>query len=138
MKKQQNKTIKFGSKEFKKLQARWYSKLKAEGFQDIETDEMLLNVNSTRWARLKTQTRMADANAYYELATRFLYEYDFENDTGKITDIDKVIWMYHVEGLGVRPLADVLKKLKFKKKGYGTVAKVVKRLKQIMIERYVK
>lgn len=108
-----NKTAKF-----KKLQQRWYKKLKAKGFKDIEKP------NSPH---LKTWTSYTGADAeaasgfvsepnrvkleYYDLARKFLQTHTFKSER------HRQMFEMHVEGLGYRQIAKRFKVTKFKVSG---------------------
>lgn len=100
------------SKSFKKLQATWYAKLKDEGFEDIERSEDMLKVWSTTFTMAvpnsSTPIQLAAKESYYRFATHFLNEYKFEKDR------DKVIWEYHSNGISMRNIAELLKKVNIK------------------------
>lgn len=122
------------NQDFKKLQDKWYKKLKKDGFEDIEDVEkdQLKNWSQNMFSKSMTQAGGWQAKAeYYSLASRFLSEYKFSRS------IDKVIWEYHAEGISNRDIATTLKKARVKKIGRGTVGNILKALKNKMYEMYL-
>jgi hypothetical protein len=85
---------------FKKLEARWYKKLKDAGFDDIE--------DSTRPGRplhawhsfrfYSQNTRSENAELYYQMAAHLLLEFKFENTT------HQRIWELHADGWSKRQI----------------------------------
>ncbi len=117
--------------DFKKLQAKWNKKLEKSGFIDIEDETERLKSWSIRW---RTKKRLNEAKArqpYYELATQFLSEYEFESN------LDQIIWEYHSNGLSIREIADTLKKVKIgRHQTRNTVWPTIKRLEEAMKRKY--
>jgi hypothetical protein len=82
------------------LQREWYAKLKASGFEDIETGDE----NS---GLLKTDKRIEEGRGdeyaasaeYYRRAGVFLHHHDFASDA------DRSIWELHSEGVGMNEIA---------------------------------
>jgi len=82
------------------LKREWYAKLRASGFQDIETGD-------EHDGLLKTDKRFQDGHEsadaaqaeYYRLASSFLYEHRFK------TPRDRRIWEAHAEGVPMREIA---------------------------------
>lgn len=80
-------------RQFVELQARWYNKLKREGFKDIESfapngqpyDLM------TTWPNKPPELAQHHAE-YYRAASHFLHEYRFK------TKLDRAIWALYCEG----------------------------------------
>jgi hypothetical protein len=118
--------------DFEKLKAKWYKKLKDDGFVDIEYDDKLFVgvPTSVLGKRLKDGVWQAKA-AYYSMAESFLIEYAFSNE------LDKIIWDYHANGISVREIAETLRKAKIKKTNRTTVWLTVKRLEKIMKQMYL-
>lgn len=123
-------------KDFKKLKDQWYKKLKEEGFEDIEHANGRLKHapvdNPVDYLRLLYSGRPE----YYELATRFLNEYDFDNE------LERIIWEYHTNGLSRREIFKVLDKVKVKKVtgkplGQTRIGYIIKRLSTEMKKCYV-
>lgn len=124
-------------KEFEKLKKTWYKKLKEEGFVDIEADEdTLKSWDSGGYHRSRVSTEQTlwmqqNAEAYYGLASSFLHEFKFE------TELDKVIWEYHSNGISVRNITKLLKNAGIKKINRTAVWIVVKKCKEIMKKMYL-
>ncbi len=121
---------------FEILRDKWYRKLaKKTDFVDIEQDED----NLKQWSRgvfgrahNRTYQGGWQARAeYYQLADRFLLEYKFE------TELQKVMWEYHSNGLTDREIARVLKKAKIKKASHVTVFNTLRKLKARMCDMYL-
>lgn len=121
--------------DFKKLKDLWYKKLKDTGFEDAESDENNLKVwSASLFGSKKALVQNGGWEAkytYYRLAELFLNNYKFENNT------DKIIWMYHCEGISVRGIVRILnalrKKKTYKEKVWGTIH----RLEELMKETYL-
>jgi hypothetical protein len=112
--------------------AKWYAKLKRDGFDDIESDEDNLKVWSTIFFKKHSIEQIQAKQAYYQMATNFLNDYKFNNNR------ERIIWEYHANGISLRDIGKVLKKAKIKKATNRTdVWKVVKRLKLIMYDMYM-
>lgn len=119
--------------DYELARALWYQKLKDEtDFIDIEQDEHRLKVWSAKHAHLYDHPSVWEANAsYYHMATKFLNEFNFEKN------LDKIIWEYHSEGIGLRDIAKLLDQTKVKKMSHETAAKTVRRLEHIMKTMYL-
>lgn len=116
--------------DYEKLRAVWYKKLEQSGFEDIEQDEDNLKVWSSRYAR-KSYVRTIPARvAYREAAEDFLRDYKFESE------LDKVIWEYHVEAVSIRDMSATLNKALGIKTTRNSVHKTIKRLKAAMRNMY--
>lgn len=117
--------------EYQKQKEIWYKKLKQSGFEDIESDENNLKEWSSKFARKKSLESMIAKQTYYNLATQFLNIFAFE------TELEKVVWTYHTEGISVRNIAKTLKKAKIKKINRQKVWLIVKKLRTAMKKMYV-
>lgn len=96
------------SPKLKKLQDKWYSKLKKKGFEDIEQDETRLKKWSetyfTKGDLKQSNTIIINAKMdYYRMCRGFLESHVFKNKT------EKRMFEMHTEGLGVRVIAVELK-----------------------------
>ena len=90
--------------ELKKLQKEWYSKLEAEGFEDIEDSAGRLKRWDSFYFKLRHRgPRFAAKEEYFRIAERFLYSHSFSEKA------DKLIWKMHSEGLSCREIAIQLK-----------------------------
>lgn len=125
------------SSEYKKIRAVWYSKLKAEGFDDIEQDEDNLKVwSSDKFGRNKGMIQNGGFEAkaeYFRLATMFCAEYEFE------TELDRIIWTYHAEGLNNADITKLLREAKLikTKTDRQYVWTIVNRLRVLMKAKYI-
>jgi hypothetical protein len=117
--------------DFKKLKAKWYKKLKDEtDFVDIEYEDGSMTSCLPRSPRNKIPYQQELIRDYYYMCYHFLNEHDFT------TELEKVIWEYHTEGISVRDIVVVLKKIKIKT-DKTTVGEIVKKLGDIMKSRYL-
>lgn len=121
--------------DYESLRKIWYKKLKAKGFDDIETASGALRGHSTEFSRPRAEWQgggLAAKAEYYRLADRLLNEYEFANKR------DKIIWEYHTNGISVRDIAKILHKAKVKGTvNKDTVATTVQRLRDIMKSMYI-
>ena len=118
------------SKEFKALKSKWYSKLKKEGFEDIESSEDSLKVWETHvFTKRYGSTRFGAKRRYYELASHFLHEYKFDDDRTKL------IWENHAAGVSIRGIVTILKIRGFTA-SKDTVQKPIQKLVKLMLDRY--
>lgn len=113
------------SSEFKKLQAKWYKKLKASGFEDIEEQdspqEMLKQWHSLYFLSRYEVSEFQAKQRYFELASQFLHTHVFE------TSYEKAIWRDYSKGLSARAIARHLEVRSEK------INRVIKRLERIML-----
>lgn len=121
---------------FKELQAHWYKKLEKSGFVDIEKKETNLRTyryrNDEGTSNQFTSTWRNSKMEYYSLATQFLNEHEFQ------TNIEKVIWEYHTNGISVRNITNLLSKAKLSQTNRTYVWFIVRDLRKIMKEQYLK
>lgn len=116
--------------EYLKIKDEWYKKLKASGFNDIEHKDGSINPSHIRRQQKHPIYREA-IQEYYYMCYHFLHEYAFPNE------IERVIWEYHTEGVGVRDIADTLHKVKLSKIKKSMVFYILKKLEQEMKSRYL-
>jgi len=83
------------SREFLRLQAEWYAKLKAEGFDDIEAGGRLPDVDY-RNATLRDREAIT---AYFTVAGAYVHVGHFEQEE------HRDVWIFHAEGYSVREIA---------------------------------
>lgn len=96
---------------YRQLKKVWYKKLAQSGFIDIETKSGLLKGGSTS-SKFNNKTSRATQTAkqqYYYMANELLNTHTFDSE------LDKAIWAYHAEGISVRDIAKILKKLPLKR-----------------------
>lgn len=113
---------KMSKEEFDQLQAIWYRKLRESGFKDIERK------NQDDWLKDEVHTSTIinaylskpQREAYYEKACEFMHEFEFESE------LDKMIWECHCEGMSIR---DIALKLLNKEGGRGVVFLRIRKLK---------
>lgn len=109
----------------KDLQDKWDAILKREGFEDIEDRhsprEMLKSWHSTMFIHRFDKERFSARQQYFEIATHFLGQYEFESET------DREVWFLHSEGKSLRDIATITKKVS--KDG---ALKIIKRLQKAM------
>lgn len=106
---------------FKKLQNKWYKKLKQTGFDDIESNENNLKVwSNTKFQTIGNQvfdsTKTFSSNydeiklfheskeEYYRLASSYYWDAEFP------TYKEKFIWEQHVKGLGRHEITSMYNK----------------------------
>lgn len=121
-------------REFKKVQDKWYEKLKDEGFQDIENtqheERPLKKWHFNFFRNGRKSDRAMETNPaqrtlieyrstadFYQQASALLFTYRFENKT------HKKIWELFCEGMTERHIA---KKIKIYKK--STIHLVIKKI----------
>jgi len=115
-----------------KEQTKWYAKLRKSGFDDIEYRGGFIRKDIPRPdSPLQDETYRETYQAYYYMACHFLNEYPFKNK------VEKIIWEYHTEGIGVRGISKLLKQVKVAKLSKDAVHKIVRRLETEMKKRYL-
>lgn len=119
-------------KDFKKLKAEWYSKLKDSGFKDIEKKSGQLTRGAPRLDD-RAQVQVEAIESYYRMARIFLIEYKFEDE------IQKTVWELHSEGVSTRDISDILtNQLQYTKCGKSKIIQMVKKLSIIMKNMYLR
>jgi hypothetical protein len=113
--------------DYEKLKAKWYAKLKASGFEDIEQPDGRLKVWHDLYFRCHMDAdRIQAAQDYYRLARQFVHDHIFKNP------IEKRIWEMHAEGISQKQILAAL--LKEGKKGIwnwqvqGTIERLTKEM----------
>lgn len=116
----------FKSKEFKALEALWYQKLAASGFNDIEDTETpergLKAWHSAYFKARYTPDAFEAKRLYFELAQSFLHAHEFESE------MERQVWELHCEGLSLRTIAGRIETKVCR------IHKLIKRLTQLMFE----
>lgn len=128
----------YETEEFKELQKNWYKKLKEEGFVDIEKEKhgfkSYIYANGAGLVEgKKNQYSATYRNSkieYYRAAEHFLNEYKFKSN------LDKVIWEYHSNGISTREISKLLADAKVLKTSYTTIWQTVKRIRTLMKKKY--
>lgn len=113
----------------KELQDKWYKKLEKSGFQDIESDEDNLKVWSSVFFARHSIEQIQAKQAYYQMATNFLEDNNFENKR------DRIIWEYHANGISYRDISKVLKRVRIKL-SHTAVQNIVHKLQVAMYLMY--
>lgn len=106
--------------EFKAERKKWYARLDAEGFEDIEKGETDTVI---RPQIIKVQKSQYDGgNSYYELCQNILREFRFKKE------IHRVIFSQHTEGRSEREIVNTLANqgLRFSQKGINLLINRVK------------
>jgi hypothetical protein len=116
--------------DFEALQKTWYEKLKRKGFSDIEKNEYDFKGTMESFLDKRRVTWQA-TEEYYRLSTHFLNDHKFASR------IEQIIWEYHTNGISGRDIADILNKVRKKKILRMTVWRIVKRLENIMKDKYL-
>lgn len=111
----------------------WYAKLKAEGFKDLESayDQDGLLKNRFKKDQHDLPAVVKDAiESYYRMAYHFLNEYKFE------TQLDRVIWGYHADGISVRKITKLLGDVSVQT-SKSTIGLKIKHLRNVMKSIYL-
>lgn len=111
----------------------WYKKLKESGFRDIEYDNPLLLIERgyPNSADYKDAFLRDATEAYYRMCLHFLNAHEFQNP------IEKTMWEYHSEGLGVRAITTTLAKINIKT-NRTAVWLIIKKHQKIMKQLYLR
>lgn len=131
---QKNKKRAPKAESFADIQKKWYAKLKKSGFEDAERPEGDRFALKNPSEACKRDIVIKDYYAkleYYSMARKFIHDYKFESN------LEKVIWEYHSEGVSVRNIAKLLKKVKVMKPNKDNVALIVARLADEMKKMYL-
>lgn len=120
--------------DFDKLKAKWYKKLEKSGFEDIESSEDRLKSYSNKFARKDEYMNSVDTwetkAEYYYIAEYFLNTHKFNSK------LEKSIWEYHANGISVRNIVNILKKVRIETNKI-VVWDTINRLRKIMRRQYV-
>ncbi len=119
------------TKEFKQLESEWRNKLKDSGFEDIEDADGNIARGSWDYRTKKVINSYKTKVDYYYMATQFLNDYNFE------TPLDKAVWAYHIEGIGVRDIAKLLQDLKMTTLKRMSISYTIIRLRKQMHDFYL-
>jgi len=99
------------SDSFKKLQQKWYEKLKKSGFDDAERvvgDELKLKQRATNaYVQAPRVVRQAKLD-YYRALCEYVHREKFKNEA------DELIMLRRSEGITIKQISKELKKLGFK------------------------
>lgn len=116
---------------FNRLKAEWDKKLAEAGFDDIEYKDGSIRSGALRSTSAKDPILREAAQEYYYMACHFLNEYTFASE------LERIIWEYHSEGLSVRDICKILKDTKVAQLSRWTTWNTVKRLETIMKSKYL-
>lgn len=123
--------------EYDKLRKIWYKKLSKvkdenypDGFSDIEFEDETLRIWSTPFQRKKSIISGAAKETYYRHCRYFLNDHKFS------TRREEIIWAYHSEGISVRDIVKLLKKVRIKM-ARTQVWEVINKLEKIMKKMYL-
>lgn len=96
------------SRAFKTLEAKWYGKLKDDGFQDIEDtadrDRRLKSWHSFYFSSRDRKNHVSSTEQYFRAARGFLHSFRFKNAA------EKEVWGYHADGKTMREIAYLMEK----------------------------
>lgn len=108
----------YKSTKFRRLQSKWYKKLKEKGFKDIEKPNSPHLASWTSYTGADAESAssfVSEPNKvkleYYDMARKFLESHPFESEK------HKKMFEMHVEGLGYRQIAKKYRTTKFKVSG---------------------
>lgn len=121
------------SKTFKDLQAKWYSKLKNEGFDDLEyrSGKFRLRLKHDTMDNIVQNFNADEINerrTYFSYASTFLYKNKFLNEK------ERLIWARHCEGSTALETSAFLKSRHYRSYSRALVELVVGRLRIKMLE----
>lgn len=121
------------SQDYQTLKTVWYKKLEKSGFRDIEQDEYNFRhvAHSSYFSRPQSLQSWRAKEGYYTMARKFLHEYKFKSN------LEKVIWEYHSEGIGHSAIAKLLKRVKIRKLNKDSVCKLTRKLALEMKRMYI-
>lgn len=98
----------YQSKAFKRLQARWYKKLKDTGFEDAEDTkserQYMKAWHGSYFQARYTEDEFESKKQYYDRARAFLAE-QFGNVPFFVRPTEATIWELHSDGMGYRDIA---------------------------------
>lgn len=117
----------------KQLQDFWYKKLKVDGFDDLEYgDDFIRSAKPALLRKPQTSTIYQESiEEYYYMATHFLNDFKFKSN------VQRIIWEYHSNGISSRDIAKLLTKAKIRQPPKkSTVFVIIKRLEQSMYALY--
>lgn len=120
----------YKTNEFKQLDAEWKKKLKDSGFEDLEDDQENIDRGSWDFRRPKAIRAHQTKTEYYYMATQFLNDYNFD------TELEKIIWTYHTEGIGVRNISKILNAAKISTLKKQAIHNIIMHLNRNMRELY--
>ena len=123
----------FISPELAAEQKKWYAKLKADGFCDIEQtpgvdDSMLKKWASSALIHNFDMIKYAAKSEYYQLAGHFLNSHEFASN------FERSIWDKHSEGMSIRCICEYLAKhYRKQSSGRDKVHSIIEKLRIVML-----
>lgn len=117
--------------EFQRVQDYWYAKLKDEGFDDIEYQGGSIKSAAPRSIGSMDPILREATQEYYYMAHHFLNSYKFESE------MERVLWDYHTNGISVRNIARLLKEAGQPKMKKSTVWNILRELETKMKALYL-
>lgn len=109
----------------------WYKKLERSGFDDIEATEYRLKRSVHDFTLPVVNRDWYAKNEYYSMAGLFLNSYKFKSN------IEKVIFEYHANGISVRDIAKIISKARVLKADRNRVWYILKPLIALMKKTYL-
>jgi hypothetical protein len=103
---------------YKQLKKKWYSKLAASGFKDIEDENGMLKEWSSSKKGSSSKLYKESKAEYYRLASQYLWDKQFSCLE------DKIIWSYHCSGMSLVDVAKTVRKSK------GSVQYAIERMRR--------
>lgn len=116
---------------FNKLKAEWDVKLIESGFKDIEYKDGSIKSCKPRSTRALDPSLRQATQEYYYMCYHFLNEHVFTSE------LEKVIWEYHTEGISVRNICKLLKTANVATMTRWSVWDTIRRLESIMKLKYL-
>jgi hypothetical protein len=113
----------------RKLTAEWAQKLIDSGFSDIEREDGHFVYRDSSMIDYRNKNWEAQAEYFY-LASDFLNVHKFKSN------LERIIWEYHANGLSVVDIAETLSKVRRNKIGRMTVWRILKKLQPLMKKHY--
>ena len=108
-------------KQYRKLQQKWYAKLKKSGFEDIEESEYKLKRYDSEWFNKHVDSlRHHSTSQYYVRCHQFGQSYKFESKR------EEKIWMNYCNGYTLEQIEELVPLKK------SQIANIINKLKGIM------
>lgn len=115
--------------DYERIKDVWYDKLKKSGFKDIEHSDESMNSGRPRvfrGASAKAPVELQAIQDYYCMSYYFLNEYPFDSE------LDKVMWEYHSNGIAIRGIVKLINATQVEKTNRIRVWKTIQKLENIM------
>ena len=110
--KKKRSKAKVAPKDYRSLKKIWYDKLAKSGFDDIEyNEEKFKHVShGSYFGRTEVARNYYPKMEYYSMAGQFLHNHKFQSN------LEKVIWEYHANGISIRNIIKLLNKVRIYRK----------------------